>query len=118
MVDRASRRTVSELLRHLVSGQITNEDFEDRMPKKSPDPIIWEMFQIGWSLYSDYRTYRLTGRDRVDPTDRHVVARCILFLQTEFQYEWPVLPRGRAVLLRVASLLTNRKTAEGESVSR
>jgi hypothetical protein len=34
---------VSELLRHLVSGQITNDEFEDRLPEGSPDRAVTEI---------------------------------------------------------------------------
>jgi hypothetical protein len=88
MIDRPSRTLAGELLRHLVAGQITNDEFEERFPRSS-DLAIGEMFGSGWQLYSDNRTYRLVGRDRLEPSTRTVIARCVLFLQTELPYEWP-----------------------------
>jgi hypothetical protein len=106
MVDRASRRTAGELLRHLVAGQITNDEFEDRMPQKSPDPAIGEIFFAGWSLYSDQREYRLVGKHRVSSETRHLTARAVLFLQTDLEYEWPCRSMNQKFLLLLGSLLT------------
>ena len=88
MIDRASRTSASELLRHLVAGQITNDVFEKRFPRSS-DLAVREMWAAGWMLYDDYRSYRLVGSDRLRPEDRTTIARCVLFLQTELPYEWP-----------------------------
>jgi hypothetical protein len=88
MIDRSSRSAASELLRHLVAGQITNADFEERFPRSS-DLAVREMWASGWLLYDDNRTYRLVGSERLQPADRKVIARCVLFLQTELCYAWP-----------------------------
>jgi hypothetical protein len=88
IIDRPSRSAAGELLRHLVAGQITNAEFEERFPFSS-DRTVREMWAAGWLLYDDFRTYRLVGSDRLQPADRKVIARCVLFLQTELRYEWP-----------------------------
>ncbi len=52
MVDRASRHRLAELLRQLVAGRITNDEFEDRVPRDSPDPGIEAVLGDGaWFLY-------------------------------------------------------------------
>ena len=53
MIDRQARDLAAELIRHLVSGQITTDQFEDRLPK-SPDRAIQEIYSSGpYLLYSD-----------------------------------------------------------------
>jgi hypothetical protein len=106
MVDRSSRRTAGELLRLLVAGQITNDEFEDRMPRKSPDLAICEIFFAGWCLYSDQREYRLVGKHRVSSETRHHIALAILFLQTDLEYEWPCRSMSQTFVLLLGSLLT------------
>src|SRR5262249_15027300 len=91
--------------RHLVAGRITNDEFEDRLSVHSADPAVWEIFSSGaWCLYSDNREYRLTGKYRLSKETRHEVARWILFLKTDFEYEWPRLGRFRGLLLLLGNL--------------
>lgn len=89
MIDRESRRTVCELLRHLAAGQISNDQFEDRLPGRSDDPAIFEIRHQAWLLYSDLREYRFVGKNRLSAEHRRAIARWILFLQSDLEYEWP-----------------------------
>jgi len=107
MVDRASRRRLAELLRQLVAGRITNDEFEDRIPRDSPDPAIGAVFGDGaWCLYDDLHEHRPVGRYRLSRKARHEAARWILFLETDLEYEWPVLPMWKRLALTLASLAT------------
>jgi hypothetical protein len=108
MVDRESRTKLGELIRHLAAGQITNDEFEDRLlPLGSADPAVWEVFSSGaWCLYSDLWEYRLTGKYRLPKEARREVARWILFLKTNLEYEWPRLGRFRSLLLLLGNLFS------------
>lgn len=107
MIDRESRTQLAELVRHLVAGRITNDEFEDRLSLHSADPAVWEIFSSGaWCLYSDNREYRLTGKYRLSKETRREVAKWILFLKTDFEYEWPRLGRFRSLLLLLGNLFT------------
>ena len=54
IVDRQSRRRLAELLRHLATGLITNDEFDDRRPRGSKDLALRQVFAEGaWFLYSD-----------------------------------------------------------------
>lgn len=103
MVDRKSRRQLAELLRHLVAGLITNDEFEARCPWGSNDPAVRQVRDEGaWFLYDDLREHRLTGNHKLSSGDRENVARWIVFLESGLEYEWPVLPIAiRLVLLPV-----------------
>jgi hypothetical protein len=92
MVDRDARDRFAELLRHLVAGQITNDDFATRLPLSSGDPAVNQIFWNGaWLLYDDLREYRLVGSYRLPREPRREVARWILFLKSDLTYEWPRL---------------------------
>ena len=107
MIDRKSRTELAELIRHLVAGQLTNNQFEDRLALWSSDPAVWEVFSCGaWCLYSDLWEYRLTGNYRLPKEARREVARWILFLKTDLEYEWPRLGRCRSLLLLLGNVLT------------
>ena len=89
MIDREARTKLGELIRHLVAGLITNDEFDDRRPI-STDPAIWEVFHWGaWHLYSDLGEYRLIGKHRLPKEVRREVSRWVLFLKTDLKYEWP-----------------------------
>jgi hypothetical protein len=107
MIDRASRRQLAELLRQLVTGQITNDQFEDRIPYQSHDPSIREICREGaWFLYDDLHEHRLVGKFRLDKEQRSEIARWILFLERDSEYEWPIMPAWKRIALIVACLAT------------
>ena len=90
MVDPANRAQFAEGLRHLVSGTITNDQFEDWHYQNSKDPAIAEIFILAtWPLYSDLKEHRLRGEHALTEGMKLDLARCILFLRTDLEYEWP-----------------------------
>ena len=90
IIDRNARDNFSELLRHLASGQITNDQFEDSLPLNSKDPAVNAVFWNGaWMLYDDLREYKLKGKYRLPKEAKHEIAKWILFLKSDLPYEWP-----------------------------
>ncbi|MDB5157251.1 MAG: hypothetical protein JWR50_1958 [Mucilaginibacter sp.] len=106
MIDQERRKKLALHLRHLSVGVITNDDFESNVmddvtngwspeqyyrakEAKSDDPIITPMLELCWGLYSDTKNYRLKGRDQLSDETLKVIARCILFLHSDEEYEWP-----------------------------
>ena len=61
MVDVEGRKLGALLLRRLASGRITNDEFDEAFPF-SDDAGLRAVSDFGWSLYSDFDTYRLVGR--------------------------------------------------------
>jgi hypothetical protein len=106
MIDKDQRRALCELLRHLATGQISNDQFEDRLPACSDDPAIFEIRHQAWFLYSDLREHRLVGKDRLSDEDRRTIARWILFLLSDFEYEWPRIAWYSYPLLFLGNLMT------------
>jgi hypothetical protein len=103
MIDREARNKLAESIRHLVSGRITNDDFECLAPSRSNDKAVSEITWQVWMLYSDLRTHKLTGPDALSKADRRTVARFILFLHSALEYEWA--PHPLFGLLRLAVTL-------------
>jgi hypothetical protein len=107
MVDRNARNEVVLLLRQLVTGRITNDEFEDRQPLGSSDLAVAEVFLRGASgFYSDLDEYRLAGRHRLSRSERREMARLILFLKSDLEYEWPDPKLWQELLWMAAGLLT------------
>ena len=59
-----------------------------------------------WFLYDDLREHRLTGRYKLSPAARQSVARWILFLEGDLEYEWPVVPLVARFALLPFNLVT------------
>ncbi len=116
MVDRKARDQLAELIRHLVAGQISNDEFEGRLPH-SKDAAIREIFWNGaWGLYDDLREHKLGGANRIENKHRRDIARWVLFLKSDYEYEWPPYPPKPRLLNLFLSILTfgvyNRLTAK------
>ena len=95
------------LLRQLVTGGITNDEFEDRQPLGSQDPAVAEVFHRGaWGFYSDLHEHRLVGRHRLPRSAQREIARFILFLKSDLDYEWPRRKLWQELLWMTAGILT------------
>ena len=105
MIDRPARDQLSRNLRLLVSGKITNDQFEDGIPETS-DAAIVAFAGMAWLLYSDMYKRRLVGRYANQPAARREALRWVLFLDSDYHYCWPkmYLP-GLHPLLRVRPAL-------------
>ena len=106
MIDSDARRQARELLRHLLSGQITSDEFEDRFPRQSKDPGVSQVRWAAWHLYSDDREYRLVGKHRLTGMTRREISRWIVFLHTELEYEWPIINVWLEVALAPLNMIT------------
>jgi hypothetical protein len=78
-IDTKARRKLAEALRHLVSGVITNDEFEDRLAR-SQDEAVVAVYEQAWTLYDDLHEHRLTDKWRISDDAKQVIARWILFL--------------------------------------
>jgi hypothetical protein len=99
MVDRDLRQHLSQDLRRLVTGRMTNDDFDDAYDERyrgSHDAAVDQIAKFGWSLYSDDFPYRLRGRHALDDATRRTAARCVLLLRTGLDYQWPNHPSSIA----------------------
>jgi hypothetical protein len=103
MVDRQLRRRLSQDLRQLVTGRMTNDAFDDVYFDQyagATDAAVVEVAEFGYGLYNSDLVvpYRLRGKYAVDKSARRTAARCILFLRTDREYDWPHWPHGIGTL--------------------
>jgi hypothetical protein len=108
MIDKERRRKLSFHLRHLSVGLITNDAFEEAMmdevsdgwlpeqyyrskkvKEESEDLIIKPMLELCWGLYDDTRQHKLIESTKLTDDALKIIARCILFLLSDKEYEWP-----------------------------
>jgi hypothetical protein len=105
MIDRHARDEHARRLRSLAAGRITNDDYEDNLPR-SDDPSVYEVYANGgWYLYGDLEEYKLTGKNALTKETKHVVARWIMFLRSDMPYLW-ARTTGVAFSQKIAFVLT------------
>lgn len=85
MIDAESRLELAERLRGLAEAE---GRIDDRPPIDSPDAAITEIQRAALGAYPDLAHCNLTSGVHSPETSR-AVARCILFLMTELEFEWP-----------------------------
>ncbi|WP_370677364.1 hypothetical protein [Pleomorphomonas sp. PLEO] len=91
MIDRSARAQLSKNLRLLISGKISNDQFEDTVPT-TEDAAIQAITEMAGLLYGDMSEHRLVGLHSIEPSDRREALRWILFLDSDFEYRWPQIP--------------------------
>ncbi|MGZ3848665.1 MAG: hypothetical protein ACXVKI_06020 [Flavisolibacter sp.] len=108
MIDKERRKKLALHLRHLSVGLISNDDFEEAImddvtdgwlpeqyhrsklaKSEDDDPIIKPMLELCWGLYDDTRSHKLVKSDELTKDALKIIARCILFLLSDKEYEWP-----------------------------
>ena len=108
MIDRNARDAYAEVLRHFIAGRLTNDEYDrcaddilDRCSPEDRGPAA--VYSSVWFLYDDLRTHRLTGKSKVPRKTRRELARCIIFLHSDLEYEWPIRSfiSIRAVVLNI-----------------
>jgi hypothetical protein len=74
---------------------------------------------LAWGQFSDLRAHKLTGRHAPTPERRAFLERCVLFLKTDLEFEWPLpkpsLTRG---LLEMVGLGRRFRAADEECKSK
>ncbi|HZQ22697.1 MAG TPA: hypothetical protein VFA89_07840 [Terriglobales bacterium] len=89
MIDRHARDIAADALRDFMEGSISNDEYERRYPRSKDDPALWEIWVQVWFFYSDVRTHKLTGKHALNEERRAFMERCILFLKSDVEFEWP-----------------------------
>lgn len=105
MVDKERRKKLALHLRHLSTGQISNDEFEERvmddvtygwLPEQyyrakecaTDDAVIRPILEYSWCLYSDTFNHALKGTYKLTDQQIKEIARLILFLHTDKEYNW------------------------------
>jgi len=98
MIDRHRRDQLAETLRHFAAGLLTNREYGKRVDplfegKGQPwkdDLALRAVYEQAWFLYDDNLRHRLKGRHALGAEGRSEIARWIMFLYSDQEYEWPV----------------------------
>jgi hypothetical protein len=90
MIDREARAQLARDLMRVAAGHITSDELEERFfSLATSDRAVKEIGGL-WSMdLSDLHARRFRGKDALPKKTKHELARSILFLKTELEYEWP-----------------------------
>lgn len=116
MIDLTVRKSLSQDIRRLVTGRMTNDEFDDAyygVYEKCGDRTVRKIASFCYGLYSSDLLFpmRLRGRHAVSKETRSAAARAVLFLRSGLEYAWPDIPdslalrclRGLAIPLGISS---------------
>lgn len=121
MVNLSDRKRAAELLQGIVSGVITNRQFERDYPAESNDPGVREIYEQVYLYYDDFREHSLDDLYSCDSVARSLLDRCVLFLATDLEYVWPPRIRaasGRLALLRILRMTKSARRLEEQEIHR
>jgi hypothetical protein len=92
MINREKRDLARCLIEKLLACQITNDDFVNAYPcREKKDRVIVAIYDRLWGFWDDNQTHTLTGKHELNPEARALFERCIAFLNSDLEYEWPPL---------------------------
>lgn len=90
MNKRIERKNFIRLIKNLAIGRITSGEFEDQFYGLFLDQDLDYIFEYGlYPLYDDDPDCKLQGKYKLSSEDKILVARIIIFLQSDFEYCWP-----------------------------
>ncbi|MET0067003.1 MAG: hypothetical protein ABW076_11730 [Candidatus Thiodiazotropha sp.] len=104
-VDKKAREVVL-LVRRLASGSITNDQFENLMPK-SEESALYIIYSYGiWLLCDDLVEHKLHNQWSLSQEEKDWVGHIIIFLRSGAPYLYPNLVGLFQVPLILLSLIT------------
>lgn len=119
MVDRDARDIAAQALREFADGSISNREYERRFPKSKDDPALRSIYTNVWFCYSDTSEHTLNGKHALSKENRAILDRCMLFLKSDLEFQWPATKlRLWYPLLRLIGLgrIVNRRLEKEMSV--
>ena len=100
MIHKAARAELRQDIQRLATGRMSNDEFDDRhydVYESSQDRAVSSIATYCYGLYSSdlLLPIRLRGRYALASKSKATIARCILFLRSDYKYEWPDVPDSR-----------------------
>jgi hypothetical protein len=115
MVNRTKRDLARRLVEKFLSGKITNDDFVNEYPDpEKDDRAIAAIYDRLWGFWDDRQTHTVAGEHDLSPEGRAVFERCIAFLNSDLEYEWPPL-KWRSLLQTSLRLIGLGRIADRRS---
>jgi hypothetical protein len=78
------------VLRQFIDGSISNDEYERKFPTNKQDPALRPVYLHMWFCYSDLFEHTLTGKHALNDEGIAFFERCILFLNADLEFHWPL----------------------------
>ncbi len=93
MIDRKARNKLAEEIRHFMGCFTDNFEYDDAVfDIDSDDRGVIEVRQQVWVTYDDLRQHKMEGKWALPDDQMVIIKRCIVFLKSDIEYEWPKWP--------------------------
>ena len=89
MVIAEKRRLASDLIAKYLSREITNDELSEDFPRDRRDPALEAIWWNLWPHYDDTHSHKAEGKHQLSAEAIDLFARCIIFLHSDLEYEWP-----------------------------
>jgi hypothetical protein len=113
VINRQKRDIAKRMVEGFAAGTVTSREMEDDFPWDKDDPALARIWEHLWLLWDDYHNHTLTGKHAPTPEARAMMDRCITFLDSNLEYEWPPY-RGSLRLLFLRILRLHKRAAKVE----
>ncbi|MEE9355238.1 MAG: hypothetical protein V3U75_06580 [Methylococcaceae bacterium] len=87
MIDLDASKIAAEVTRQFASGQISNFEFEMKMPD-SNDSAIWATEDTLRCFYDDFKEHKINAHWKVPHEVKNMMARWVMFLYSNEEYLW------------------------------
>lgn len=89
MVDRKARDEAAAAIQKLIEGSISNDEYERKSRRNKQDAGLEAVSILVWNFYSDLSEHKLIGKYSLTDDQRTLLQRCVLFLKSDLEFEWP-----------------------------
>lgn len=89
MVNREKREVARHLIDRFFRGEITGEELSDSYPRDKKDAAMGAIYERLWGYWNDGDTGEPTRQTQPQGEARALFERCIDFLNSDLEYEWP-----------------------------
>ena len=95
-------------------GTITSREMDNDFPSDKTDLALAGIWERLWFLWDDYHNHTLTGKYSPAPEEHAMMDRCIAFLDSDLEYEWPPFRGASFGLVLLRAFGFRKKAADAE----
>jgi hypothetical protein len=95
MINREKRDKAGRLLEDLWSGRIDNDELENNYPTDKSDPALISIYEQLWFFWDSYHAHTFYRKEQDTAVSNLLFPRCIAFLKSDLEYQWPLLGSDR-----------------------
>jgi len=114
MVNRHKRDIAKRMVEGFAAGTVTSREMDGDFPSDKTDPALAGIWEHLWFFWDDLHNHTLTGKHSPTPEMRAMMDRCIAFLHSDLEYEWPPYRWASFRLILLRAFRFRKKAGEVE----